>query len=68
MGHHRNFRMIKRYDTRLMYLNILYLMSVAFIPFPTRVLIENGNMVSFFNVDLAKYSWTVLTLLAYTVR
>jgi len=127
MGHHRNFRMIKRYDTRLMFLNILYLMSIAFIPFPTRVLIENGNLVStvfyalsmvvvgllssllffyafhnnrltgplmdenvihrrqlqslltpgvfllsagiaFINTDLAKYSWTLLTLLVYTLR
>ena len=24
--------------------------------------------IAFLNVDLAKYSWTVLTLLAYTVR
>jgi len=41
--HHRQYRYIERYDTRLMFLNLLILMSVAFIPFPTAVISENGN-------------------------
>jgi uncharacterized membrane protein len=41
--HHRQYRFIKRYDTRLMFINLLVLMSVAFIPFPTAVISENGN-------------------------
>jgi len=43
MGHHRKFRFILRYDTNLVLLNILLLMGIAFIPFPTAVLGENGN-------------------------
>ena len=43
MAHHRKFQLIKRYDNRLMTLNLLLLMSVAFIPFPTSVISEYGN-------------------------
>jgi uncharacterized membrane protein len=43
MAHHRKFRYIERYDNRLILLNLLLLMSVAFIPFPTAVIGEYGN-------------------------
>jgi uncharacterized membrane protein len=43
MGHHRKFRFIKRYDTKLLLLNILLLMGIAFIPFPTSVISEYSN-------------------------
>ena len=43
MGHHRKFRFILRYDTNLILLNLLLLMGVAFIPFPTAVIGENEN-------------------------
>lgn len=43
ISHHRKFRYINRYDGRLLLLNLLLLMFVAFIPFPTAVLSENGN-------------------------
>ncbi len=38
MAHHRKFRLIKRYDSRLMLLNLLMLMVVAFIPFPSSLI------------------------------
>lgn len=41
--HHRQFQYIERYDTRLVYINLLVLLAVAFIPFPTAVISENGN-------------------------
>ena len=44
--HHRQFRYIERYDTRLMFINLLILMSVAFMPFPTAIISENGNRTS----------------------
>jgi uncharacterized membrane protein len=44
--HHRQYRYIVRYDTRLMLINLLVLMSVAFIPFPTSVISENGNQTA----------------------
>jgi uncharacterized membrane protein len=43
IGHHRRFRFIKRYDRGLLTLNLLFLMVIAFVPFPTAVLSESGN-------------------------
>jgi uncharacterized membrane protein len=40
MAHHRKFRFIKRYDSGLLLLNLLLLMVVASIPFPTSVISE----------------------------
>jgi len=39
-AHHRVFRPIKRYDGTLLWLNFLFLMAVAFLPFPTSLLGE----------------------------
>jgi uncharacterized membrane protein len=36
--HHQAFRLIARFDTGLLWLNLLLLMFVAFLPFPTSVL------------------------------
>jgi len=41
--HHRQFGYIERYDTRLIFINLFVLMTIAFIPFPTVVISENGN-------------------------
>lgn len=38
MAHHRKYRFIKRYDDRLMFLNLLLLMVIAFIPFPSSII------------------------------
>jgi uncharacterized membrane protein len=43
MSHHRKFRYIKRYNSRLMMLNLLILMVVAFIPFPSSIISINGS-------------------------
>ena len=43
MAHHRIFRAIKRYDRALIWLNSLFLMCIAFSPFPTSLLGEYGN-------------------------
>jgi uncharacterized membrane protein len=42
VAHHRCYRYIRRYDRRLMYLNFLFLMFIAFMPFPTTLLFSNG--------------------------
>jgi len=42
-NHHRKFRYINRFDRRLVQINLLLLMVIAFIPFPTAVLGESGN-------------------------
>ena len=41
--HHSIFRPIRSYDRILLYLNFLFLMVVAFVPFPTSLLGEYGN-------------------------
>jgi uncharacterized membrane protein len=41
--HHRHFRYIQRYDMRLVFINLFLLLLVAFIPFPTAIISENGN-------------------------
>jgi len=43
IGHHRKFRFIKRYDNRLLMLNLLMLMVIAFVPFPSSVISEYSN-------------------------
>ncbi|MCB0237491.1 MAG: DUF1211 domain-containing protein [Anaerolineae bacterium] len=43
IGHHRKFRYIAFYDHRLLFINLLLLMTIAFIPFPTEVISEYGN-------------------------
>ena len=46
IGHHRRFRFIQRYDGRLLFFNLLLLMIVAFIPFPTSLISDYGNITS----------------------
>ena len=41
-SHHRTFRVIERYDTRLIWINLLLLLIIAFVPFPTSLLSEYG--------------------------
>ena len=45
-GHHRKFLLIRRYNGRLLFLNLLLLMSIAFIPFSTSVISEYGNLTA----------------------
>ncbi|CAN5121462.1 TMEM175 family protein [soil metagenome] len=37
-GHHRKFRVIERFDARLLWINMLLLLLIAFVPFPTSLL------------------------------
>jgi uncharacterized membrane protein len=38
MAHHRIFRHVRGYDLGLLWLNLLYLLGIAFLPFPTALL------------------------------
>jgi uncharacterized membrane protein len=42
VAHHRCFRYIRKYDRRLIYLNFLFLMFIAFMPYPTALLFSNA--------------------------
>lgn len=41
--HHRVFRAVRRYDETLIWLNLLFLLCVVFLPFASAVLGEHGN-------------------------
>jgi uncharacterized membrane protein len=43
LGHHRMFRLINRFNDRLVWLNLLFLLFVVVIPFPTTVLGDYEN-------------------------
>lgn len=46
MAHHRMFRSIIRYDRHLLFLNLLLLLCIAFVPFPTAILGEYSGSVA----------------------
>lgn len=43
VAHHRRFEIVRTADTRLVQLNLLLLLVVTFLPFPTAVLSEYGS-------------------------
>lgn len=45
-GHHRRFRVITGFTRRLVQVNLLLLLLVAFVPFPTTVLSEYGEVTA----------------------
>jgi uncharacterized membrane protein len=57
MIHHSIFRPIRAYDRNLLYLNFLFLMLVAFLPFPTALLGEYGDH----QLPVAIYAATLAT-------
>ncbi len=55
IGHHVKFRSIVRYDGVILWLNILLLMVIAFVPFPTRVMsdFDNSAATIFYAITVA---------------
>ena len=62
IAHHRHFRYIKRYNNTLIWLNLLFLMSVVFIPFVTSVIGNYGNQPGVVNLYAASLAITGLML------
>jgi uncharacterized membrane protein len=64
ISHHRKFRLIVRYDRRLVLLNLLLLMVIAFIPFPSSVLSgfggRTGTMFYALTLTFASLAMTAL--------
>jgi uncharacterized membrane protein len=56
--HHRKFRFITRYDSALIRINLLLLLVVAFVPFPTSVMAEHGDQAA----AIVLYAGTVAAL------
>jgi len=56
IGHHQTFRYVRSYDRTLLWLNLLFLLSISFIPFPTDLLGEYGELrfsIIFYAASLA---------------
>jgi len=67
LTHHRHFRLIHRYDSRLLELNLLFLMTIVFIPWPTAVLGHYGNYVTAWVLYAASMAASGLTATALWV-
>ena len=67
-NHHNRFRLISRSDHILLFLNIVFLMCVAFIPFPTALLAEYIREEEHRITAVAVYSATLaVTAVFFTV-
>jgi uncharacterized membrane protein len=58
-NHHNRFRLISRSDHVLLFLNIVFLMCVAFIPFPTALLAQYVREEAHRTTAVAVYSGTL---------
>ena len=47
MGHMQKFRLIRRYDATLAWINLLFLMAIGFVPFASAVISSHENVVSY---------------------
>ena len=70
LAHHRKFRYIIRLDNRLLQLNLLLLMAVAFVPFPSSVISVSGNRTAtiFYALVMILASFIFVALWRYALR
>ena len=73
VNHHTVFRQIDRVDRTFLFINVFFLMVIAFIPFPTRVLAEHmrddGRAAAFaYGVTMTAMPVTYSTLWFYAAR
>jgi uncharacterized membrane protein len=70
LGHHRKFSYIAKIDNGVLWLNLLYLMSLCLVPFGTSILGEHGSRVGFilYVVVMAMASLTSAGLSVYALR
>jgi uncharacterized membrane protein len=69
--HHRAFRAVRRYDEPLIWLNLAFLLCVAFLPFASSVLGEHGNeptAATFYALCVAATGLMEVALWAYVSR
>jgi uncharacterized membrane protein len=70
IAHHRKFRFIKKYDRGLLFLNLLVLMVIGFIPFPSSLISENPGSTAtiFYALTMVLAGLLMLVLWAHAVR
>jgi uncharacterized membrane protein len=64
VAHHRLFKFVERYDTRLLWLNLLTLFCIALLPFPTQVIAKYGDTVLGVEIYAGAMTLTGLSVLA----
>lgn len=70
-AHHRVFSFIGGYDTGLIWLNIIFLLCVAFLPFPTGIVGEYGGerfATTFYALSVSVTSASLSLLFRYASR
>src|SRR6195952_3207775 len=71
VAHHRIFSFVKILDSTILWLNILYLLFVAMIPFPAAILSENPLLptaILFYCITLLVIALMHFVLLEYAIR
>jgi TMEM175 potassium channel family protein len=71
MGHHRNFRYIKRYDATLLWLNLIFLLFITLVPFVTKLLDEYERVAiseQLYALDQAAAGFSATLLWVYASR
>lgn len=70
IAHHRKYRLIERYDNRLLMLNLLVLMAVAFIPFASSVISVSSirSATIFYSLNMIVVGLLFAALWAYASR
>lgn len=77
LNHHSVFEVLSRVDRRVVWRNLILLLMISFIPFPTAVITEYGDMpaaITFYGLTLllisvyANYSWWYLVRYGYLDR
>jgi uncharacterized membrane protein len=66
IAHWRKFQLIERVNSRLVWLNMLFLLSVCCLPFATAVIGEHGNLRTAVIVYACAVTFAVLTSAALT--
>lgn len=71
MIHHNFFQQLRSYDNGLIWFNLLFLMTICFLPFPTGVLGEYGDLgtaAAFYAAALTAASLAQTCLYTYALR
>jgi len=67
VAHHRLFKYVERYDTRLLWLNLVVLFFIGLLPFPTQVVAEYGDTTLGIQVYAGAMTLTGLAVLGLIV-
>jgi uncharacterized membrane protein len=67
MHHHRLMKYLKGYNTRLLWLNLIFLLSITFIPFSTTFVFENNLSFSPLPMVVYNVNYIIATFLSYVL-